>query len=298
MHSKKQKNMISYGILNFILILLAVVSFLPVVLVFIISISSVESIEKIGYSFFPESISLEGYEYLGTFMGQLVSGYCVTIFETVVGTLWTMLLCAMFGYALSRRNFRLNSFLSIFLLITMLFHGGTVANYMIKAGVYGLRNNLLILILPGVNAYTCIVMRTYIQSNVPDSLIESAKIDGAGEFYIFWRIVIPLIKPVTAAMAYMQAVAHWNQWYTSYLYIDKAELSSVQLLLVRIQKNMDYLRDNEAYLSPEEVIKLNQMPKIPTRMAILIVTVIPIFVLYPFFQKHFIKGITVGAVKG
>lgn len=300
MYHKGKKKRISTGqlVLCFVLGVLALATFLPVLLVFIVSVSSQESITNIGFSFFPESWSLEAYKYLGTFIDQIGRSYLVTIFETVVGTVWTVMLCSMFGYVLSRKNFRLRGFLSIFLLITMLFNGGTMANFLVKGGVYGLRNNLMVLILPGVNAYTCIVMRTFIQSNVPDSLVESAKMDGAGEFYTFFHIVLPLTLPACAALGFMQAVGHWNQWETSYLYIDNANLSSLQLLLMRIQKNMEYLQQNMATLSSEELLMLANMPDISTRMAILIATLGPILIAYPFFQKYFIKGMTVGAVKG
>lgn len=300
MHSKSKKKHISIGqlILCVVLGLLAMMAFLPVLLVLIVSLSSQESITNIGFSFFPESFSLEAYKYIGTFMDQIGRSYLITLFETVCGTLWTIFLCSMFGYVLSRKNFRLRGFLSVFLLVTMLFNGGTMANFLVKGGLYGLRNNLLVLILPGVNAYTCIVMRTFIQSNVPDSLVESAKIDGAGEFYIFSHIVLPLTIPACAALGFMQAVGHWNQWETSYLYIDNANLSSLQLLLIRIQKNMEYLQQNMASLTSEELTMLLNMPDISTRMAILMVTLGPILIAYPFFQKYFIKGITVGAVKG
>lgn len=285
-------------VLCLILGVLTIAVFIPVLLVFIISFTAEESITNIGISFFPQSWSLAGYQYMGSFLDQIVRAYFVTIFETVVGTLWTILLCSMFGYVLSRKNFRLNGFLSIFLLITMLFNGGTMANYLVKAGMYGLRNNLLVLILPGVSAYVCIVMRTFIQSNVPDSLVESAKIDGAGEFYTFFKIVLPLTVPACAALGFMQAVGHWNQWYTSYLYIDDAKLSSLQLILMRIQKDMNYLQQNVAELTADEMARLADMPNLPTRMAILMITLGPILVIYPFFQKYFVKGITVGAVKG
>lgn len=299
MHKNKSRYF-STGQLVLILVIgaLAVACFLPVLLVLIVSVSSQESIWNKGFSYFPESWSLEGYKYIGTFIDQLGRSYLVTLFETFAGTIWTLFLCSMFGYVLSRKNFRLRNFLSVFLLITMLFNGGTMANYLVKSGMYGLRNNLLVLILPGVSAYTCIVMRTFIQSNVPDSLVESAKIDGAGEFYIFLRIVLPLAIPACAAMGFMTAVGHWNEWMTSYLYIDKAELSSLQLILIRIQNNLDYLQQNMETLSAEELEELKNIPDIPARMAILIVTLGPILTIYPFFQKYFIKGITVGAVKG
>lgn len=294
----KKKNSTGQFVLCLVIGLLSICVFIPVALVFIISFTSEESISNIGISFFPQSWSLAGYQYMASFLDQIVRAYCVTIFETVCGTIWTIFFCSMFGYVLSRRHFRLNGFLSIFLLITMLFNGGTMANYFVKAGIYGLRNNLLVLILPGVSAYVCIVMRTFIQSNVPDSLVESAKIDGAGEFYTFFKIVLPLTLPAYAALGFMEAVGHWNQWYTSYLYIDDAKLSSLQLILMRIQKNMDYLQQNMAELTMDELASLANMPDLPTRMAILIITLGPILVIYPFFQKYFVKGITVGAVKG
>lgn len=300
MSNMKKKKRMSAGQFALCLILgvLTICVFIPVALVFIISFTSEESIINIGISFFPESWSIAGYQYMGSFLDQIASAYLVTMFETVFGTLWTILLCSMFGYVLSRKNFRLNGFLSIFLLITMLFNGGTMANYLVKAGVYGLRNNLMVLILPGVSAYVCIVMRTFIQSNVPDSLVESAKIDGAGDLCIFFRIVQPMTVPAYAALGFMQAVGHWNQWYTSYLYIDSTKLSSLQLILMRIQKDMDYLQQNMSELTVDELARLADMPNLPTRMAILVITLGPILVIYPFFQKYFVKGITVGAVKG
>ena len=295
---KRKRFSIGQSILCIILGMGALVCFIPILLVFIISVSSQDSIVNIGFSFFPESFSLEAYKYMAKFADQLGRAYLVTIFETVCGTLWTIILCSMFGYVLSRKNFRLRGFLSVLLLVTMLFNGGTMANYFVKAGMYGLRDNLLVLILPGVNAYTCIVMRTFIQLNVPDSLIESAKIDGAGEFYIYRRVVLPLIVPACAALGFMQAVGHWNEWQNAYIYMDNAKLSTLQLVLIRIENSMNYLQQNMATLSPEELLMLENMPTIPTRMAILMVTLGPILVIYPFFQKYFIKGITVGAVKG
>ena len=295
---KKKHFPMGQMILCLVLGLGALACFVPVLLIFIISISSQESIVNIGFSFFPQSVNLEAYKYMAKFADQLGKAYLVTIFETVVGTVWTIFFCSMFGYVLSRKNFKLRGLLSLMLLITMLFNGGTMANYFVKAGMYGLRNNLMVLILPGVNAYTCIVMRTFIQSNVPDSLVESAKIDGAGEFYIFRKVVLPLIIPACAALGFMQAVGHWNEWQNAYIFMDDAKYSTLQLVLIRIENSMSYLQQNMATLSPEELLMLENMPTIPTRMAILMVTLGPILVIYPFFQKYFIKGITVGAIKG
>ena len=300
MHIRKKRKNITVGqiVLYLALGAFALACLLPLLLVVIVSLSTAASVDKKGFSFFPEAWTLDAYKYVVGFGDQIIRAYGMTIFESVVGTVWTILLCSMFGYVLSRKNFRLRNALSVFLLITMLFHGGGMADFIVKSGVYGLRNNLLVLILPGVSAYTCFVMRAFIQSNVPDSLVESAKMDGAGEFFIYLRIILPLIIPACAALGFMQFVGKWNEWYSAYLYLDDPKYATLQLVLMRIEKNIEYLRNNMEMLSPEQIKELAKIPAIPTRMAMLLVTLGPIFFMYPFFQKYFIKGIVVGAVKG
>ena len=283
--------------LYFVLTLFALACLLPMVLVVIASLSTEASILEKGFSFFPTEWTLDGYRYISTFGDQIIRAYGVTLFETVVGSLWTVFICSMFGYVLSRKTFRLRKFLTVFLLITMLFRGGGLSEFIIKSNYYQLRNNLLVLILPGVGAYTCFVMRTFIQSNVHESLIESAKLDGAGEFYIYTRIVLPLIKPVLAALGFMEAIGHWNQWQTSLLYMSNPKLATLQQILMKIQNSMDYFKQNMS-LSPELAKVWATLPKTSTKMAIVVVTTGPIIIAYPFFQKYFIKGITLGSVKG
>jgi len=288
---------VGQALLYMVLGLFAVTCLLPMILVVIASFSTDASIYEKGFSFFPRGWTLDGYKYIVKFGDQIVRAYGVTLFETVVGSVWTILLCSMFGYALSRSTFRLRGGLTVFLLITMLLHGGGLSEFILKSNVYHLRNNLLVLILPGVSAYTCIVMRTFIKSNVHDSLIESAKIDGAGEFYIYVKIVLPLIKPVLAALGFMEAIGHWNQWQTSYLYMSEPKLATLQQILMKIENGMEYLKRN-MNASPEMAKQLAQMPSVATKMAVLAVVTGPIIIAYPFFQKYFIKGITIGAVKG
>lgn len=275
----------------------ALICLLPMVLVVIASFSTDASVYEKGFSFFPTGWTLDGYRYIAGFADQIVWGYGVTLFETIAGSVWTIFLCSMFGYALSRRDFQLRSALTVFLLITMLIRGGGLSEFVIKSNVYHLRNNLLVLILPGVSAYTCLVMRTFIRENVPESLIESAKIDGAGDFYIYGRVVLPLIKPVLAALGFMEAIRHWNQWQTSFLYMSEPKLATLQQILMKIEKSMDYLKNN-MQMSAEMTKMWSQMPSTATRMAILVVVTGPIIIVYPYFQKYFIKGITIGAVKG
>ncbi len=275
----------------------ALACLLPMLLILAASLSTDASILEKGFTFFPKEWTIDGYRYLTRFADQICYGYAVTLFETVVGSVWTIVLCSMAGYALSRRSFRLRGPLTVFLLITMLISGGGLSDYIIRSNVYHLRNNLLVLILPGVSAYTCFVMRTFIQENVPEALVDSAKIDGAGEFYIYGKVVLPLIKPVLAALGFMNAIGHWNQWQTSLLFMSNPKLATLQQILMKIENSMSYLKDNAQ--NNQELAKMwEEMPSTATRMAILVVATGPIIAAYPFFQKYFIKGITLGAVKG
>lgn len=296
---KTKKSSQFQPILTLILSLLTLACLLPLILVIIVSFSDETSISEKGFSFFPSAWSLKGWEYVAEFSGQLVRSYQITLYEVFVGTAITLLFTSMFAYALSRRTWVWNRLLSIFLLITMLFNGGLVSTYIVNTSMYHLKNNLLILVLPGaVSAFNCIVMRTFIQSNIPDSLIEAAKIDGANEFYLFFRVVLPLMVPSLAAIGFMSAIAHWNEWQTSMLYIDDPNLASLQLLLIRIESSLEYLRNNMDKLSQSEIERMNNAPGESMRMAILCVTMGPVLIVYPFFQRYFIQGITVGAVKG
>ena len=288
-------------VLAVVIALFSILCFLPVALVLIVSFSSDVSIAEKGFSFFPTSWSLGAYKYVFSFGGQLIQSYKITLFETIVGTLLTLLLTSMFAYPLSRKDFMMRGPLAVYLLITMLFSGGLLGGYLINANVYHLRNNLLVLVVPGcVSTMNCIVMRTFITSNVPDSLIEAAKIDGAGEVYTFFKIVMPIMAPVLASIGFMCAVGHWNEWQTSMLYIDDSDLATLQLMLMRVEKNIEFLKLREAMgnLSELEMKELDSVPTMATRMALLFCTLGPILVIYPFFQRFFIRGMTIGSVKG
>lgn len=299
LYDKKSRRRREQPILIIILSLLAVICLLPLFLVIIVSFSAQSSIDAKGFSFFPTEWSLAGWEYVLGYRKQIIQSYLITIYETVCGTALMIILTSMFSYALSRKDWVLHRFWSIFLLITMLFHGGIVSEYIINVSLYDMKDNLLILILPGaVTAYNCFVMRTFINSNVPDSLIEAAKIDGAGEFLLFFKIVLPIMVPACAALGFMCAVGHWNEWQTSLLYISDADKSTLQLMLIRIEKDLQFLLNNADILGAEEMSRLADAPTEPMRMAILLVTLGPILIAYPFFQKYFIQGITVGSVKG
>ncbi len=296
---KRKKFGVGQTVLCIVLGIYAALCLLPMLLIVIVSFSSEASINAKGFSFFPQEWSLKAFEYVGTFKGQLVQSYLVTIYEVVCGTALTLILTSMFAYALSRKDFMFRKFMTIYILITMLFNGGMMSSYLINTGVWNMRDNLLVLIVPGaVTAFNCIIMRTFIQSNVPDSLIDAAKIDGAGEFYLFFRIVMPIMLPVLAAIGFMSAVTHWNEWQTAFLYINNPDYSTLQLMLIRVENNLKFLQERMEYLSAEELMMLKESPDETARMALLLFTIGPIMIAYPFFQKYFVQGLTVGAVKG
>lgn len=294
-----KKISIGQVILTLVLGLYALVCFLPVVLVVVASFTSDDYIQKNGFTLFPTELSLNAWEYVAGYGNQLLMSYGVTIFVTVAGTALSLIVMAMFSYALSRKSFQLRNFLAMFMLFTMLFSGGRLSSYIIETSVYGLRDSLLALIFPGITAMNIIIMRTYIQTNISDSLVESAKLDGAGEIRTFWQIVFPMMKPTVASVGFMQAVTYWNDWQKAFMYISSPEKTPLQLLLIRIEKNITFLLENQADIPAAEYAELmNSLPQESGRMAILLTAIGPIAIAYPFFQKYFIKGLTVGAVKG
>lgn len=288
-------------VLIFNLLLFTVVCLIPMILVIIVSFSSSQSIAQKGFSFFPTEWSLDAYRFVLKSGEALVKAYGVSLYEALFGTVLSMFLTTLFAYTLSRKEFFLKKFLIIFILIPMLFSGGQVSGFIINSNVYNLRNNLLILVLPGaVTVFNAVVIRTFINSNVPDSLIEAARIDGAGETYIFFKIVFPLLLPVVASLGFMSAVGYWNEWETAMLYLDDRNFRTLQLLLNGIEEEIRYYK-NLVSTGQADATIIQMVQKLPTdaaRMAFLMFTLGPILVIYPFFQKYFIKGMTVGAVKG
>lgn len=283
---------------NVLFAVLAAVAIIPVVFVFIISISSEESIRLAGYSFIPQSLSASAYKFLWNERGTILGALWISVLVTVTGTALGVALTTMMGYVLSRPNFKLKGFYTWVIFIPMIFNGGMVASYVVNANILGLKNSILALILPlAVSSFNIIVCKTFFKSTIPDSIIESAKIDGASQLRIFTTIVLPISTPVLATIALFLTFGYWNDWFQSSLYISDAKLISLQALLNNMMKSLDYLANNpSAGLSLQQY--RNSMPSESVRMAIAVVIVIPIACVYPFFQRYFISGLTIGAVKG
>ena len=272
---------------------------LPILLVIISAFTSEKEIGETGFTYFPKQWSFSGMSAVLRYGEQLRTSYGITIFITLAGTLGGLLVMSMFAYSLSRPDFRLRKFFSVYLLIPMLFNGGQLSNYIIFTSQYHLKDSLLLLILPlCVTTMNVIILRTYIQNSIPEELMDAARIDGAGEYRTFFQITLPLMKPSLAAVGFMMATAYWNDWQNAYLYIETNARKPLQLLLINIQKSIETMLNNKNIPSAVLQAMGGSIPKYSATMATVLVVIGPIMVVYPFFQKYFIKGLTVGSVKG
>ena len=284
-------------ILNVVFLFWALVCVLPLILVVIVSFSSEQSIFQNGYTFFPSEWSLDAYNFFFKLGDQLVRSYGITIFVTVVGTLFSLAITAMFAYVLSRNDYAYNRVFTFLMLFTMLFNGGIVATYMVNTQLLKLGDSVGALIFPmSLNAFYVIVLRTFYKG-IPMEIIEAARIDGAGEFRTFFSIVLPLSKPGLATIGMFTTIAYWNDWFLGMLYIVDQKKYPVQTLLWSMQNSLEFMKQSSANALEYAEMAANA-PTDSGRMALTVLVVLPIFLAYPFFQKYFVKGLTVGGVKG
>lgn len=286
------------AVFNAILLIIALMCIIPVIFVFMISISSEKSLADFGYQFIPKEVSFSAYRFLLNERSVIGRALYISVLVTLTGTFIGLALTSSMGYVLSRPSFKLKALYTYTIFIPMIFNGGMVANYVVTANVLGLRDKVWALILPlCVSSFNVIICKTFFRTTIPDSIIESAKIDGASQLRIFFKIVLPISKPVLATISLFLAFGYWNDWFQSSLYISKKELVSLQALLNNMLMNIQYIANN-----PTAGLSLvqykNAMPTESVRMAIAILVVVPIACAYPFFQRYFISGLTVGAVKG
>lgn len=286
-------------IINIIMILFCALCIVPFIFVIIISFTSEESIAQIGYSFIPQSWSLDAYKYAFEMGYSLWRSYFNSFYITVVGTVLSVLVCILYSYALFRRDFKYRKFFTFFSFFTMLFGGGLVPTYIVCKQLLGLSDNYAAVIVPlMVNPFNIIVMRTFFQSSVPEELIEAAAIDGSGEYNTLFKIIIPISKPGIATIGLLNALAYWNEWYTPMLYVrDKLHIP-LQYLLMQLQRNVEYLAKNSAAMGADAIKAASQMPTQSLRMVLVVLVVIPIACAYPFFQRYIVAGLTIGSVKG
>lgn len=287
------------ALFNLIFLIISLTCIIPIILVVSISFTAESSIQEYGYSLLPRELSAEGYTFLFKQGAMILQSLGISLFVTIVGTVMGVLLTTLMGYSMSRPAYKLKGLLTWIVFIPMVFNGGLVSTYFIVGNLLGLKNTIWALILPlVVSSFNVIICKTFFKQTVPDSLIESGKIDGAGQFTIFFRIVLPISLPLLATIGLFLCFAFWNDWYQSMLYIDDAKLKSLQALLQSILTNITALAQQIATIGGGAAELIANMPQEAARMAIVVIIVFPIACAYPFFQKYFISGLTVGAVKG
>ena len=281
---------------NVVLIIGCILTILPLWIILVASISSEVALTTYGYQLWPKEFSLNAYTYLFRDGSVMITAYKNTIIATVSGTLLSTLTVGLYAYALSRKDFKFRKFFTFFSFFTMLFGGGMVSYYNICRSFLGLKDTVWALFLPmSFSAYWVIIMRTFYASNVPEEVIESARIDGSGEWRTLIQIVAPLAIPGYATVALFSAVGLWNDFRQCLLLNDSSAYYNLQYTIYQTMSNLRFLKENASKMGG---VNVSNLPAETFRMAMAVVTVGPIVMAYPFFQKYFIKGLTVGAVKG
>ncbi|QYR19475.1 carbohydrate ABC transporter permease [Paenibacillus sp. sptzw28] len=276
-----------------LLTLFSLYCLLPFVTVISSSFSTETSILKYGYSIFPKEFTLDAYKLI--FRDDTIyRAYGVTAFVTVVGTALAMIVTCAIAYPLSVKTLKYKNGVNFYVYFTMLFHGGLVANYLLISKYLGMKDSIWVLIIPAlVSPWNMFLMRNFFKS-IDDSIAESAKIDGANDLYILFRIILPISLPAIATVGLFYALAFWNKWFEAMLYISDEKLFPLQYLIMRIMNNAEFANELSSKINlPNYVV-----PTYTTRLATTVVTIGPIIFLYPFLQKYFVKGLMVGAVKG
>ena len=283
-------------IMNIIVVLLIVACVLPFILLIASSFSSETDLAKYGYSFVPRGFTLAAYTYIWGIKSSILRAYLMSFVITIIGTAASIVMTMLFAYPLSRKDLPGRGVISFFLFFTMLFNGGFVPTYLIYSNISHVTDTLAAMIIPYLlmNAFYVIMVRTYITTNVPMEVLEASMIDGASEMQNLIRIVVPMSKPIIGTIALMSAIAYWNNWTNGVYFIQtRRDLFGIQNYLNSVISNIAFLQTHST-----SSINASQLPSISIRMALAVIAIIPILIAYPFFQKSFVAGITVGSVKG
>lgn len=282
---------------HLVMIILSLCAALPFVLMIIASFTDENVALKNGYSFFPEKLSLDAYGYIMENSATFIRAYGLTILVTFVGTAACIIITALTAYVLSKRGLPGRKILNFIVVFTMLFNGGLVATYINYVTVFHIKNTIFALLVPGLmmNSFMLMLIRNYFEHSIPEEIFESARMDGASEFLIFVRLVLPLSVPILATVGLMSGIAYWNDWQNALYYISDSKLYTIQAVLNNINSSIQALVSLGGSSSG---VSVTDLPTTTIRMAIAVVGILPILVLYPFFQKYFAKGLVAGAVKG
>lgn len=282
-------------ILNTLMILVSLICIIPFLLLISSSFTPEELLVQYGYNFIPKKIDLTAYKYLLFSSQAVLRGYVISVVVTAVGTFLNLLLTILFAYPLSRKNLPGRNIFAFFIFFTMLFNGGLVPTYIMWTQIFHIKNTLWALIVPNLllNAFNIIMMRTYFMTNVPEEVIEASRIDGANEYFILFKIVVPMALPIIITITLLVGLSYWNDWLNGLYYINNDKYYSIQVLLTEMLENVEMIK--RASSAGASTMK---MPSTAIRMAVAVIGALPVLIVYPIFQKYFVKGIVIGAVKG
>lgn len=294
---ENRRNKIYKIMINGFFIAFAVCCLIPMITVISISISSEDDIMKYGYQIIPKHIDFLSYEYIFAYPKQILNAYGVTFFVTIGGTILALLINSMAAYALSRKQFEYRNPLAFLIFFTTMFSGGLIPWYILITNYLHLSNTIWVMIIPSLaSPWNMFLLRTNFKA-IPDSIIESAKIDGANEMYIYYKLILPLSKPALATIGLFFSLGFWNDWWLCLLFIDKSGLFNLQYILYRMMANITYLT-SQMPLNLGFVADTSQIPNESARMATVILAAGPMLFVFTFFQKYFVQGLTVGSIKG
>lgn len=293
----KQEKQYQRGITATILILV-VLTLSPFVLLIMSSVSSESSLIRNGYQFWPQTFSLDAYKYILRNSDTILKAYGLTILTTAVGTLTSLFLTITLAYPLSRKKLKGRNVITFLIFFTMLFHGGVVPSYILWARYLKIKNTFWALVLPNllINPFHLILMKNYFENSIPQEIMEAAELDGAGPIGVLGYVILPMGKPIIATIAMFTILTYWNDWTNALYFVSDSRLWSLQILLQNILNNVQFLSKNSQVAS-QIGLSVTSIPSVSVRMAIAVLGVLPILVLFPFFQKYIVKGISLGAVK-
>lgn len=285
-------------IITSIVLLLVVATICPFVLLFMSSISSESSLIRNGYQFWPKEFSLNAYKYITRNADTIIRAYGLTILTTVVGTFLCLFLTITLAYPLSRKNLKGRRVILLLILLTMLFHGGVVPSYILWVKYLHIKNTFWALVLPNLllNSFHLILMKNYFENSIPQQIIEAAQIDGAGHLAVLWHVILPMGKPIIATIMMFTILTYWNDWVNPLYFVSDSKMWSLQILLENIMNNIQFLVKNSK-VAAQIGLSVSSLPSVSVRMAIAVLGILPILILFPFFQKYIVKGISLGALK-
>lgn len=294
---ENRRNKIYKILINGFFIAFAVCCLIPMITVISISISPEDDIMKYGYQIIPKHIDFLSYEYIFAYPKQILNAYGVTFFVTIGGTILALFINSMAAYALSRKQFEYRNPLAFIVFFTTMFSGGLIPWYILITNYLHLSNTIWVMIIPSLaSPWNMFLLRTNFKA-IPDSIIESAKIDGANEMYIYYKLILPLSKPALATIGLFFSLGFWNDWWLCLLFIDKSGLFNLQYILYRMMANITYLT-SQMPLNLGFAVDTSQIPNESARMATVILAAGPMLFVFTFFQKYFVQGLTVGSIKG